>query len=246
MALTRLQVFTRATLAALVVTIGGGWLLRWMLCALSDELASGRHAMALSLGQLVLLPLTFALTWWRLRARGGTPPPTLGGHVLRAVLVAGATWVVAGVIVAVAFGRTGLSPPPGATEVFAALAGWRWFRRQRPAAPRTASLAAGAPVDTVWGTILAGTLGLLVALPAFVAAWLVWRGTPYAYAPFIVAALAGWLVYRIVMHLDHIGVVRSPGQILLGVLGGLAAVVVEDAVADVAGGIVDQVTSDDS
>ncbi len=126
------------------------------------------------------------------------------------------------------------------------LVGWRWFRRHRPAARRTASLEAVAPVDTVWGTILAGTLGLLAALPAFVAAWLVWRGTPYAYAPFIVAPLAGWLVYRFVMHLDHIGVVRSPGQVLLGVVGGLAAVVVEEAVADVAGGIVDQVTSDDS
>src|SRR4051794_28328940 len=99
-ALTRLQTFTRAILSGLLVMIGGGWLLRFVMCALSDDLRSGRHALALAIGQLILFPLTFGLTWWCLRSRSGTPPPlTVSSQLLRAVLMGGAAWVATRLLV---------------------------------------------------------------------------------------------------------------------------------------------------
>ncbi|MFL6681069.1 MAG: hypothetical protein ACJ8IK_22205 [Burkholderiaceae bacterium] len=241
-ALTRLQTFTRAILSGLVVMIGGGWLLRFVLCALSDDLRSGRHASALAVGQLLLFPLTFGLTWWRLRSRPGMPPPpTVAGQLLRATLMGGAAWMATRLLALFVYQGSGLLPPPATAEAIGLFAAWRAWRHFHPAPPRSPSQPRAN--DTVWGTLVACTSGLMVAAVVFFGTAFFTRRTPYAYAPFVVAPVTGYVVFRFVMFLDHIGTIRRPWEVAallaVDVVGGAAEQVTSDVVGDVVGALED-------
>ena len=123
--------------------------------------------------------LAFGLTWWRLRARRGTPPPaTPFGRLVRAAGVGVVAWAVAIVFIVVAWAQWRLLPPPGFDWVVGVAASVVWWRHGRAPARHESETSLRSP--TARGVIVAGTFGLIAGAIAFVASAVAWRLTPYA------------------------------------------------------------------